>query len=85
MSCEQRNPKEIEMTATCVYVDGPFSNATARSHWDEYPEWTVSLCDDDGEPTGNIDRYHSRHSAFNAGAALAEKYNVELVNEAGSA
>ena len=39
---------------TTVVVDGPFPNANKWSDWEEYPEWTVSITDDEGNDIGRV-------------------------------
>ena len=66
-----------------IFVDGPHSNATARSDWDEFPEWYVGVADNDGEPIGKTYTCHSLDAAVGLGRKMANDRNLELVNEAG--
>ena len=67
---------------TTVVVDGPFPNANKWSDWEEYPEWTVSTADDDGNDIGRISYFRSLRSAEVHAAKLAGEHGLELVNEA---
>lgn len=69
------------MKATCILVDGPFPNASARSEWDEFPEWTVCKMDDQGNE-GQVSFYRSYNVACNAGEGLSEENGLELIIEA---
>jgi len=68
--------------ATCVFVDGPYSNATRRSEWDEYPEWHGFLSDDDGELCGTVGYFTDFDAAFEWGEAEAARTGLEFVFEA---
>ena len=71
--------------ATHVLVDGPFANANAYSDWDEFPEWVVCACDDDGDPVGKVYRPRSFEGACKLGEKMANDRRLELVNEASPA
>lgn len=70
------------MKPTHVIADGPYA---AQDHeGEEYPEWTVSLNNDDGDEW-DVSRHRSREEAIRAGDALAKKHRIEFVCEAGQA
>ena len=69
----------------CVLIDGPYSNATARSDWDEFPEWHVGVVDNDGEPIDTIYTLRNYDAAINLGSKIARDHDLELVNDAGYA
>ena len=69
-------------SATCVFVDGPFPNANRWSDWEEFPEWTVCLMDDDGCEIGTIYRHRSFDAACDLGEKMSRDRRLELVIEA---
>ena len=70
---------------TAVVVDGPYPNANAASDWDEFPEWTVSTTDDEGNDIGKIYYCRSLSKAQNLGMKIARDRNLEHINEASPA
>ena len=63
--------------ATCIIVDGP--DGVEDSWGDEMPEWSVSVCDDAGEPVGDSYRVHSWDGALELGEKMAHDRRLELV------
>jgi hypothetical protein len=63
-----------------VMVDGP--SPAQDAYGDEYPEWTVSLVDSEGDDTGKSYTCRSFRSAINLGTQIADDRHLELVNEA---
>lgn len=64
----------------CVIFDGPFP--TQDRHGEEVPEWYVGEGDDDGEDIGEGSHFTSYEAGFTEARRLADRLNVELVNEA---
>lgn len=64
-----------------VVVDGPYSGGISETTGDEFPEWVVALCDDEG---GDIKTYScaSYESAMELGKLIAREMRVELIIEA---
>ncbi len=63
--------------ATCIIVDGPEG---AMDRWgDEVPEWFVGVCDDAGEPIGEMYRVRSWDGALKLGQDMARDRRLELV------
>jgi len=69
--------------ATGVHFDGPY--ADQDKHGDEFPYWTVSLIDDDGEPVGTVYTVHSYSKADALASKIARDRRVELVCDASPA
>lgn len=61
-----------------IMIDGPYEIA------DDVPEWTVSVCDDDGEPVdhgpGRLVGYSTEHAAYAAAERLADTFDLEIVD-----
>lgn len=64
--------------ATCVIVDGP--NPTLDRYGDEVASWSVSVCDDDGEPVDPkaIRECYSRDSAINLAELIGESRGLDV-------
>ena len=73
---EYGDPRRVEYIAT----DGPFSAGIDRSG-SEYPEWTVSVMDDD-DCEIEVMAYGAYSAAQAHGEQLAREYGVEMVNDA---
>jgi hypothetical protein len=74
----QRLKGALTVNPTFVRVDGPYPY---QGHdGDEYPYWTVSLCNDDDE---DLKTYEVRNfdRAFELGRKIAQDRRIELVNE----
>ena len=65
-----------------VMIDGPFSDASPESDWDEFPTWFVDVCDDDGVPVDVISHIcFSADAAWDLGSKLAKIKGLELIDD----
>ena len=74
----------MDESPTCVFVGGPYPNASRWTDWEEFPEWTVCLMNDLGDEFDPILRYGSYDEACSKGDEMSREMRLELVIEADS-
>ena len=64
-----------------IDIQGPNSGGIGRDS-EERPEWTVAVCDDDGNPVGAVEFCSTLPAARKYGRELARKLRLEVNDEA---
>ena len=64
-----------------VDVQGPESGGLDERGNDEFPEWSVAVVDEDGDPVGKVFYFRSRSAAQDLGRRMARDRRLELNDE----